>query len=87
MPAVEEGVVAGGGHRDDVAQEEGDVVIRPTPWTWQMMVYITLLFVVCGNILPLCFSILFYCRGVVNLLHEQSGWCNLVKMVKSTQQL
>ena len=29
-PAVQEGVVAGGGHGDDVGEEEGDVVVGPT---------------------------------------------------------
>ena len=29
-PAVQERVVAGGGHGDDVGEEEGDVVIGPT---------------------------------------------------------
>ena len=29
-PAVQEGVVAGGGHGDDVGEEEGHIVIGPT---------------------------------------------------------
>ena len=29
-PAIKEWVVAGGGHGDDVREEEADVVIRPT---------------------------------------------------------